>query len=69
MGVTSKTAYQWWRTGQLDAYQLPTSTISVREPKRPATGAALDASVSSAEPNDDVTRHMQRRRDYAAVRS
>jgi predicted site-specific integrase-resolvase len=49
VGVTYKTAYQWWKAGQLDAYQLPTGTIIVREPKIAATGAALYARVSSAE--------------------
>ena len=41
VGVTYKTAYQWWRTGQLDAYQLPTGTIIVREPQTAATSVAL----------------------------
>jgi predicted site-specific integrase-resolvase len=69
VGVTYKTAYQWWRAGQLDAYQLPTGTIIVREPKpAAATGVALYARVSSAEQKDDVTRQMQRLRDYAAAR-
>ena len=43
VGVTYKTAYQWWRAGQLDAYQLPTGTIIVREAKPSATGGALYA--------------------------
>jgi putative resolvase len=68
VGVTYKTAYQWWKAGQLDAYQLPTGTIIVREPKAVATGAALYARVSSADQKDDVTRQMQRLRDYAAAR-
>jgi predicted site-specific integrase-resolvase len=68
VGVTYKTAYQWWRAGQLDAYQLPTGTIIVRESKPAATGAALYARVSSSEQKDDVTRQMQRLRDYAAAR-
>src|SRR5262250_2110132 len=68
VGVTYKTAYQWWKAGQLDAYQLPTGTIIVREPKAVAAGAALYARVSSAEQKDDVTRQMQRLRDYAAAR-
>ena len=68
VGVTYKTAYQWWRAGQLDAYQLPTGTIIVRESKPAATGAALYARVSSAKQKDDVTRQMQRLRDYAAAR-
>jgi predicted site-specific integrase-resolvase len=68
VGVTYKTAYQWWKAGQLDAYQLPTGTIIVREPKAAATGAALYARVSSADQKDDALRQMQRLRDYAAAR-
>lgn len=56
VGVTFKTAYQWWRAGQLDAYQRPTGTIIVREPQAAAMGAALYARVSSADEKDDVTR-------------
>ena len=68
VGVTYKTAYQWWKAGQLDAYQLPTGTIIVREAKPSATGVALYARVSSADQKADVTRQMQRLRDYAAAR-
>jgi predicted site-specific integrase-resolvase len=41
VGVTYKTAYPWWKAGQVDAYQLPTGTIIVREPTTVATGTAL----------------------------
>jgi putative resolvase len=68
VGVTYKTAWQWWKAGQLDAYQLPTGTIIVREPQSAATGVALYARVSSTDQQDDVTRQMQRLRDYAAAR-
>jgi predicted site-specific integrase-resolvase len=68
VGVTYQTAYQWWRAGQLDAYQLPTGTIMVRESQPAATGAALYARVSSSAHKDDVTRQMQRLRDSAAAR-
>jgi putative resolvase len=68
VGVTYKTAYQWWRAGQLDAYQLPTGTIIVRDPQTAATGAALYARVSSVDQIDDVMRQLQRLRDYAAAR-
>jgi putative resolvase len=68
VGVTYKTAYQWWKAGQLDAYQLPTGTIIVREAKPISTGVALYARVSSADEKEDVTRQMQRLRDYAAAR-
>ncbi len=68
MGVTYQTAYQWWKVGQLDAYQWPTGTIIVREPQTATTGVALYARVSSADEKDDVTRQLQRLRDYAAAR-
>jgi len=68
VGVAYKTAYQCWKAGQLDAYQLPTGAIIVRETKPRATGAALSARVSSADQQDDVTRQMQRLRDNAAAR-
>jgi putative resolvase len=68
VGVTSKTAWQWWQAGQLDAYQLPTGTIIVREPQVAASGVALYARVSSADQKDDAVRQMQRLRDYAAAR-
>jgi predicted site-specific integrase-resolvase len=68
VGVTYKTAYQWWKAGRLDAYQLPTGAIIVRESRPAAAGAALYARVSSADQRDDVTRQMQRLRDYAAAR-
>src|SRR5258708_11416422 len=67
-GVTYQTAYPWWKVGQLDAYQLPTGTIIVREAKPSATGVALYARVSRAEQKADVTRQRQRLRDYAAAR-
>ena len=68
VGVTYKTAWQWWKAGQLDAYQLPTGTIIVREPQTAASGAALYARVSSADHMEDAMRQMQRLRAYAAAR-
>jgi putative resolvase len=68
VGVTYKTAWQWWKAGQLDAYQLPTGTIIVREPQTAPSGVALYARVSSADQQADALRQMQRLRDYAAAR-
>ncbi len=68
VGVTYKTAWQWWKAGQLDAYQLPTGTIIVREPQTAAGGVALYARVSSAAHKDDAVRQRQRLREYAAAR-
>src|SRR5215471_12927270 len=70
-GVTYKTAWRWWKQGQLDAYQTPTGTVIVREPAlpMPTTGrVALYARVSSADQKSDLDRQMQRLRDYAAAK-
>lgn len=68
VGVTYKTAWQWWKAGQLDAYQLPTGTVIVREPVAQAVGVALYARVSSADQKNDAARQMQRLQEYAAAR-
>jgi putative resolvase len=68
VGVTYKTAWQWWKDGRLDAYQLPTGTVVVREPHHAPSGVALYARVSSSDQKDDAVRQLQRLRDYAAAR-
>ena len=70
-GVSYKTAWRWWKHGQLDAYQTPTGTIIVRDATLPAptTGrVALYARVSSVDQQADLDRQMQRLRDYAAAK-
>ena len=70
MGVSYKTAFRWWKAGKLDAYQLDTGTVIVREPlaSEAPTNVALYARVSSAEQQEDLERQMQRLKDYAASR-
>jgi len=67
-GVTYKTAFRWWKAGKLDAYQMDTGTIIVREPATSAEQlqVALSARISSAEQKEDLERQMQRLKDYAA---
>ena len=70
MNISYKTAYRWYKAGLLDAYQLPTRTIIVREPlaQQPVSKIALHVRVSSADQKDDLARQLQRLRDYAAAR-
>jgi predicted site-specific integrase-resolvase len=70
MGVSYKTAFRWWKAGKLDAYQLDTGTIIVREKVTTATpnNVALYARVSSADQKEDLERQVQRLKDYAASR-
>ncbi len=69
MGVTYKTAFRWWKSGRLDAYQIETGTIIVREPAtaQEAASVTLYARVSSADQKEDLDRQMQRLKDYAAA--
>lgn len=68
MDVNYKTAYRWWKAGKLDAYQLDTGTIIVREPVagEAPTNVALYARVSSSDQKEDLVRQMERLKDYAA---
>jgi len=70
MGVSYKTAFRWWKAGKLDAYQLDTGTVIVREPAQPqeAMRVALYARVSKASQKEDLERQLQRLKDYAASR-
>ena len=70
MGVTYKTAFRWWKAGKLDAYQLDTGTVIVREPAQPqeALGIALYARVSEASQKTDLERQLERLREYALAR-
>ncbi len=68
IGVTYKTAYRWWKAGKLDAYQLDTGTVIVRDPlPKSAGGVALYARVSSVAQKSDLERQMERLKDYAAA--
>ncbi len=70
MGVSYKTAFRWWKAGRLDAYQLGTGTIIVRDPvpTEASTNVALYARVSSNDQKEDLERQVQRLKDYAASR-
>ncbi len=70
MGVSYKTAFRWWKAGKLDAYQLDTGTVIIREPvsTEAPTNVALYARVSSADQKEDLERQMQRLKDYTASR-
>ena len=56
--------------GKLDAYQLDTGTIVVREPAtvQEALKVALYARVSSADQKEDLERQVQRLKAYASAR-
>src|ERR1700730_6275571 len=72
IGVTYKTAHRWWKSGKLDAYQLETGTIVVRQSTQAMSKqvecVGLDARVSSVDQKSDLERQMERLKEYAAAR-
>ena len=71
MNVSYKTAFRWWKAGRLDAYQLDTGTIIVRDPLAETTtpkGIALYARVSTKGQKADLDRQVERLKTYAASR-
>src|SRR5712692_9688891 len=68
IGFTYNTAYRWWKAGRLDAYQLETGTVVVRDPlPKSATGVALYPHVSSVDQKNDLELQMERLKDYSAA--
>jgi putative resolvase len=77
VGVTYRTAFQWWKDGRLQGYQMPTGTIIItQEPEtttvQPAPARGLEvviyARVSSGKQHEDLERQVQRLLDYCAGR-
>lgn len=68
-GITYKTAYRWFKDGNLpiEAQQMPTGTILVFPPDKGRIGnVALYARVASGDQRDDLTRQLGRLAEFAA---
>jgi putative resolvase len=71
VGIGDKTAFHWWKVGTLDASQIPTGTVVVRdsqEERQPSGRIAWYARVSSIDQKNDLDQHMQRLKDDATAR-
>lgn len=66
--VTYKTAWRMWKRGELEATQLPSGTIVVKQTSSQKFGVAIYARVSSADQKEDVERQLARLREYCAAR-
>src|SRR3989442_3304210 len=72
VGVTYRTAFQWWKDEQIKGYQMPSGTIviteeeeaKVRRPER----VVIYARVSSHKQAPDLDRQVQRLLDYCAAK-
>jgi putative resolvase len=72
VGVTYRTAFRWWQTGQIKGYQLPSGTIVVTEGEERQESRteqiAIYARVSSHEHKANLERQAQRLADYCAAK-
>src|SRR5215472_9180161 len=70
-GISYKTAWRWYKAGQLDAYKTATGIVIVRDPvvQVSVTGrVAIYARVSSADQKADGIRQQMRLREYCEAR-
>jgi len=70
LGVTYRTVWRLWKDGKLDAYQLPTGTVIVREEteNKLSDKVCIYARVSSSENKDNLKKQAERLKEYAIVR-
>jgi putative resolvase len=70
-GISYRTAFRWWKAGQIPGYQAPTGTIIVQEPKAEMAQAqrvAIYARVSSHEHQANLDRQAERLLSYCAAK-
>jgi len=67
-GITYQAAWKWWKAGKLpvDAEQMPTGTIIVKEQKTAQGAVALYARVSSHDQKKDLDGQLGRLSAFAA---
>jgi len=71
IGIAYVTAYRWYRSGKLKAYQTESGTIIVDDTvieMATETKVALYARVSSHDQKDDLVRQLDRLKNYATGR-
>lgn len=70
LGVSYRTVWRLWEDGKLDAYQLPTGTIIVKEEaeNQLPDKVCIYARVSSSENKDNLTKQAERLKQYAVAR-
>ena len=70
-GISYKTAWRWWKSGQLPGKQMPSGTVIVypeREPERQSAQVAIYVRVSSSENRNNLEPQAQRVAAYCTAR-
>jgi predicted site-specific integrase-resolvase len=72
MSVSYRTAWSWWKAGQLRGQQLPSGTILIEDPAHPPAPpiqrAAIYARVSSAENRPNLDSQAERLVGYCTAK-
>jgi predicted site-specific integrase-resolvase len=74
VGVSHGTAWRWFKSGQLQGYQVETGTIIITEPlpqamaTAPIQKVAVYARVSAAEKRDNLEWQAKRLIDYCGAK-
>ena len=74
LGVSYRTAWRWFKAGQITGFQAETGTIIVTEPAKEAAPAAFDQKaviytrVSAAENENNLEEQARRLMDYCAAK-
>ena len=68
IGISYKTAYRWWKAGQLNGYQLPSGTIviSAEKPLKPSQNSVcIYARVENYRDREQLVLQTNRLSEYA----
>lgn len=68
VGVSYRTAWRYWKDGKLDAYQLPSGTIVVRDVRKKNNKVCIYTRVSSAENKDNLNSQAERLTQYCIAK-
>ena len=70
LGISYKTVWRLWKAGKLNAYQLPTGTVIVREDieNELSNKVCIYARVSSSENKNNLKKQAERLKEYAIAR-
>lgn len=74
-GISYRTAFRWWRNGQIKGFQKPSGTIIVAEAeddlpqaKKVVAPVVSYARVSSSKQKENLDRQAERLQDYCAAK-
>lgn len=70
LGLSYKTVWRLWKNGKLDAYQLPTGTVIVKQDLQDKLSdkVCIYTRVSSSENKDNLKKQAEQLKEYAIAR-